>query len=226
MENNIIHVTKGIVVIKNILSLDEQLMVIDIIERNGKLKDENGNWNFKNHKGEPLRGREHRRLTYYPQNDAIFLLDISKRFKDIAESIDETLSFSSVTHMLTLWYPTAKGGGWHKDGNGGGSSDGDTGAPVFSLTIGNTCKFKYQLVGTKTKETVILNSGDIIIFGGPQREMYHSAASIEMGTFTDKQNFNARINLTFRTCTNFDENDEANAQTENYNKRAMDKYTT
>jgi len=127
------------------------------------------------------------------------------------------LVWAPFTHMLTLYYPSERGIGWHTDSYGG--NDGDEGAPVYSLTLGNSCIFEYKLVGTKTKLSVELHSGDIIVFGGPQRLMYHSVKSVKMGTFTLKENFNARINLTLRTCTGFTEEDEAKYQTDNYDKR-------
>lgn len=225
MENYVVNkLTSGIVVVKNILSLDEQLKLIDIVERHGNLKDENGNWNFKNNKGKSLRGREFERLTNYPNEDAKFLLEISEKFKIIVESADDTLTFKKVTHMLTLLYPTQRGGGWHVDGYGG--NDGDEGAPVYSLTIGNTCIFEYQLVGEEIKQKVELCSGDIIVFGGKQRLMYHMAKSILMNTFAHKPGFNARINLTFRTCSELTKDDDEKYKTENYNKRLMEKWNT
>lgn len=220
------HPTTGIVIIRKFLSLEEQLFLIDIIEKNGNFKDENGDWNFKNHLNKPLRGREYRRLSNYPTSDAKYLSEMTIKMKHITESIDDTLTFGPVTHMLSLWYPEKRGGGWHQDGNGGGSSDGDKNAPVYSLSLGNTSNFMYQYCGETAKHTVELCSGDIIIFGGPQREMWHMCKSIKMGTFNEKPNFNARINLTFRTCSEYSKEDDEQASTENYNKRVMEKYST
>jgi alkylated DNA repair dioxygenase AlkB len=226
MNNHIItQPTPGIVIVKNILTLEEQLKLIEIVERNGGLKDENSNWNFKNHVGISLRGRKFQRLSNYPSEDAEFLLKISENFKAIVEEADQTLIFKPVTHLLTLWYPNAKGGGWHKDDYSTPtkkSNDGDIGAPVYSLTVGNTCVFSYRLVGEKKGKHVIeLESGDIIVFGGPQREMYHQAAKIKLGTFLEKPGFDARINLTFRTCSDLNEEDDISFQTENYNVRKI-----
>ena len=198
------------------------MALIDLIERNGGLKDDNGLWNFKSGRNVPLRGRKFQRITNYSVNDAEFLLDIVKKFKVIVEEVDPSLTFDQVTHMLTLWYPDEKGMGWHKDGystKNRKSNDGDFGAPVYSLTLGNTCIFKYKLVGEKFVRSVELESGDIIVFGSDQREMYHQVSEVKCGTFKKKDGFDARINLTFRTCSDLTEEDDLDYQTENYNER-------
>ena len=102
----------GILVIRQVLSLEEQLRLIDIVERNGELNDNNGDWNFKNHLNVGIRGRSFKRINAYLDEDAKFLQECTERFKNITEQIDETLKFPPVTHMLTLWYPSAQGGGW------------------------------------------------------------------------------------------------------------------
>ena len=116
----------------------------------------------------------------------------------------------------------------HVDGEnkGGlyGGNDGDIGAPVYSLTLGNTCNFDFKLVKSKERQTVELRSGDIIIFGGPQRLMCHCCKNVILGSFTEKENFNARINLTFRTCSSLTEKDDDDYKTENYTKRMQEQW--
>ena len=119
--------TTGIVVCRNILTLDEQLRLIDIVERKAGLKDSNQQWNFLN-----KRGRYFGSLVAYPEADFIFLSECSEKFKTVVEQIDPTLVWPPTTHMLTWWYPTSNGMGWHSDSYGG--NDGDEGAPVYSLT--------------------------------------------------------------------------------------------
>ncbi len=204
--------TRGVVIIRNILSLEEQLRLIDIVERKGNLKDANGGWNYRG-----WRGRNFCGMTKYPADDVEYLARCAAKFKEVTEKEDNSLIWPSVTHLLTLWYPDTKGIGFHVDGYGG--NDGDIGAPVYSLTLGNSCIFEYKLIGADRKSKVELNSGDLIVFGGPQREMGHSVPSVRKGSFDEKVGFDARINLTFRTCTNFTEEDEAYYQTDVYAKR-------
>jgi hypothetical protein len=66
------------------------------------------------------------------------------------------------------------------------------------------------------KHSVELNSGDLIVFGGPQRMMVHQVKKINKGTFKEKPDFDARINLTFRTLSNFTAEDEEMYTTDSY----------
>jgi hypothetical protein len=111
---------------------------------------------------------------------------------------------------------------WHKDGYGG--NDGDIGAPVYSLTLGNSCIFEYKPIGNNGLISVTLDSGDLIVFGGPQREMRHRVKSVIKGSFDKIKGFDSRINMTFRTCTGFSEKDEEYFQTDVYLKRLQDKW--
>lgn len=197
----------GIVIVRNILSIEEQLKLIQIVEDAGGLKDTNGNWNFFGY-----RGRKFSNLNKYDDHVKLTM----SRIKTEVENIDSSLIWKPFTHMLTLFYPNGRGIGFHIDGHNG--NDGDKGAPVYSLTLGNSCIFEYKLVGTKDKISIELHSGDIIVFGGEQRLMYHSVKSVKQGSFTLKENFDARINLTLRTCTGFSEEDEIKYQTDQYVK--------
>lgn len=202
----------GIVIVRNILSISDQLKLINIIEEAGGLKNSDGKFNFFG-----LRGRRFNNLNKYDE----FVTLCMQKIKVIIEEIDKTLVWAPFTHMLTLYYPDAKGIGSHVDQYGG--NDGDQGAPVYSLTLGNSCTFEYKLVGTKKVIPVELHSGDIIVFGGEQRLMYHGVKCVKVNSFKLKENFNARINLTLRTCTGFTEEDEAMYQTDVYVKRILDK---
>ena len=211
--------TEGIVIIREIASLDEQLKLINLIMKNSKLKDTNGNWNMKS------RGRYFSKISKYPDEDAEYLKNCAQKFKTEVEKLDSSLSYLDVTHMLTLVYPSTQGIGWHRDSYGG--NDGDEGAPVYSFTLGNSCIFEYKLVNTKDVISVTLNSGDIIVFGGPQRLMWHRVKTVIKGSFDGlgkSENFDVRINLTLRTCTNFTDEQELEYQTENYVKRLAEKW--
>jgi len=108
--------------------------------------------------------------------------------------------------------------GWHKDGYGG--NDGDEDAPVYSLTVGNSCVFQWRPVddGSLT-ESAELRSGDVIVFGGPQRMMFHRVQKVLQGTF---QGFDARINITFRKLAEFTADDEKRFQTDVYQERIVE----
>ena len=220
------HPNDGIVIIRGALTLDEQLRVIDVSERNCRFKDAEGNWNFFG-----KRGREFMHLDKYTDKDgdSVFLKTCFERFKHIAVEADRSLDWASATHLLTFWYPSKQGIKWHIDSDKGGN-DGDPGAPVYSLTVGNTCVFEYYLVGgaEEAKEgekpkkcSVELASGDLIVFGGPQRLMMHQVKKIVRGSFIHKSDFDARLNLTYRTLSSFTEDDEEKYNTANYVSRLL-----
>lgn len=73
------------------------------------------------------------------------------------------------------------------------------GAPVVSLSIGDTARFLFG--GTKRKDPVdqlLLESGDAFVFGGPSRRRHHGVARILPGTAPAGLPFEGRLNLTFR----------------------------
>ena len=74
-----------------------------------------------------------------------------------------------------------------------------SGAPVVSISIGDAAKF--LLGGTKRKdpvEVVLLESGDVFVFGGPSRLRYHGVSRIFPGTAPAELGIAGRFNLTFR----------------------------
>lgn len=208
----------GIVIIRNILSIEDQIKLIDIVKRKGGLKDTDDKWNFFG-----KRGRCFSSLHNYPLEDFKFILDCCAKFKIQAENLDKTLIWKDVTHVLTLFYPDENGMGWHVDGFNG--NDGDEGAPVYSLTLGNTCIFQYKLVGTKKSVSVELHSGDLIVFGGPQRLMPHSVKKVISDSCQTIPHLNARVNLTFRTCTDLSLEMEEKYKTNNYVETLREKWS-
>jgi DNA oxidative demethylase len=71
-------------------------------------------------------------------------------------------------------------------------------APILSVSLGDSCRFRY---GGDTRagpsETLRLDSGDILVFGGPARKMFHGVDKILPGTST-LLSPPGRINLTLR----------------------------
>ena len=73
------------------------------------------------------------------------------------------------------------------------------GAPVVSLSIGDTARFLFG--GLKRKdpvEKILLESGDVFVFGGESRLRYHGVTRILPGTGPAALGFEGRLNLTFR----------------------------
>ncbi|AYC43337.1 alpha-ketoglutarate-dependent dioxygenase AlkB family protein [Streptomyces griseorubiginosus] len=84
--------------------------------------------------------------------------------------------------------------GMHRD------SDEKTDAPVVSLSLGDTCVFRFGNTGTRTKPytDVELRSGDLFVFGGPSRLAYHGVPRVHQGTAPPELGLTGRLNITLR----------------------------
>lgn len=74
-------------------------------------------------------------------------------------------------------------------------------APVISLSIGDTCRFRFGNPDTRNRpyEDIELRSGDLFIFGGPARLAYHGVLRVLPGTApADCGLERGRINITLR----------------------------
>ncbi|MCB1472748.1 MAG: alpha-ketoglutarate-dependent dioxygenase AlkB [Rhodobiaceae bacterium] len=78
-------------------------------------------------------------------------------------------------------------------------------APVVSVSLGDTCVFRYG--GTERKDptrSLKLNSGDVLVIGGAARPIHHGVDRIISGTSTLLSQ-PGRINLTLRRVDPVDE---------------------
>jgi alkylated DNA repair protein (DNA oxidative demethylase) len=99
---------------------------------------------------------------------------------------------------IVNWYSAASRMGLHQDKDESQASI-DAGAPVVSLSIGDTARFLFG--GLKRRDPVqpiFLESGDAFVFGGPSRLRYHGVSRILPGTGPGALGFAGRLNLTFR----------------------------
>jgi alkylated DNA repair protein (DNA oxidative demethylase) len=74
-------------------------------------------------------------------------------------------------------------------------------APVVSLSIGDTCVFRFGNAENRGKpyRDVELESGDLFVFGGPSRFAYHGVPKVCPGTGDPTTGLAAgRLNLTLR----------------------------
>lgn len=74
----------------------------------------------------------------------------------------------------------------------------DFAAPILSVSLGCSCRFRF---GGETRggptQSLVLESGDVLVFGGPSRKMFHGVDRILPATST-LLNPPGRINLTLR----------------------------
>jgi DNA oxidative demethylase len=88
--------------------------------------------------------------------------------------------------------------GLHQDKDEGAASIA-AGAPVVSISIGDTARFLFG--GLKRRDPVqslLLTSGDVFVFGGPARLRYHGVSRIVPGTAPPMLAMSGRFNMTFR----------------------------
>jgi len=214
MKGTITKVTDGVVIIENCLSMDQQQRLVKIITEYGNLFGPDGRPNFSD-----SRGRNYSNLDVYGEDDKQYMKKICEDTMKLVREADHTIPDSDVTHLLTIYYVTQKGMGMHKDD---GENDGDHDSPVISFTIGNSCIFEYKI--DDVKHSVQLNSGDVIVFGGPQRFMLHQVKKCLKGTSPKElQIDDVRINLTFRQAKSVIGKEEK-FSTENYLARLKEKY--
>lgn len=96
---------------------------------------------------------------------------------------------------LVNFYDDAARMGMHQD------KDEVSLAPVVSLSIGDTCTFRFGNTETRTKpyEDILLESGDLFVFGGPARLAFHGVTKVHPGTAPEGCRLDAgRINITMR----------------------------
>ncbi|MEP2942277.1 MAG: alpha-ketoglutarate-dependent dioxygenase AlkB [Hyphomicrobiales bacterium] len=97
---------------------------------------------------------------------------------------------------LVNFYDTTAKMGLHQD-----NDEQNFDAPVVSISLGDTCRFR---VGGTTRDektsSFKLQSGDVVVMGGESRLCFHGVDRIYPGTSTLLKN-GGRINLTLRRVT-------------------------
>ncbi|WP_030948934.1 alpha-ketoglutarate-dependent dioxygenase AlkB family protein [Streptomyces sp. NRRL S-646] len=106
---------------------------------------------------------------------------------DIAQSVSYDIA-------LINFYDGNARMGMHRD------SDENSDAPVVSLSLGDTCLFRFGNTETRTKPytDVELRSGDLFVFGGPSRLAHHGVPRVYAGTAPPELGLTGRLNITLR----------------------------
>ncbi len=99
---------------------------------------------------------------------------------------------------LINWYDAEGKMGLHQDKDEGAASI-EAGLPVVSVSVGDTARFLFGGLRRRDPvETILLESGDVFVFGGPARLRYHGVTRILPGTAPAGLALQGRFNLTFR----------------------------
>ncbi|CAH9145590.1 unnamed protein product [Cuscuta epithymum] len=119
------------------------------------------------------------------------------------KKIDAALPLLSPNICIVNFYTASGRLGLHQDKDESRKSI-DEGLPVVSFSIGDTAEFVYGSEKDIEKaKKVLLESGDVLIFGGKSRLIYHGVSSIISKTtpeyLLDETDLKpGRLNLTFR----------------------------
>jgi len=105
--------------------------------------------------------------------------------------------------IINYYGGRSNGMGWHVDADLDPphvSPEDAQGSAVVSLSIGDSCEFCYRGQGSRqVGQKVRLESGDVLVFGGPRRSVEHCVDGIHQGTRPPWLRMpRGRINITFR----------------------------
>jgi len=120
-------------------------------------------------------------------------------FRALAGEIADAAGMALHADLCILNYYDADGRmGLHQDKDESAGSIA-AGLPVVSVSLGDRARFLFG--GLKRRdpvESVLLESGDAFVFGGPARLRYHGVSRIVPGTAPPELQMSGRFNLTFR----------------------------
>jgi DNA alkylation damage repair protein AlkB len=149
-------------------------------------------------------GRHWNPLTYTYEatradHDDLPVASVPEEWVDLASAAASEAGFACRPDICLINFYQADGRmGLHQDKDESKASL-EAGAPVVSLSIGDTARFLFG--GTRRREPVqaiLLESGDAFVFGGEARLRYHGVTRIVPGTAPEALRLAGRFNLTFR----------------------------
>lgn len=120
--------------------------------------------------------------------------------------------------MVQLCYYTSRGRlGWHRD-RITGLTDAEQDAissAVISISLGDEAMFEYKQKIDDATQSIKLCSGDVLIFGGKSRMMWHQVSKVFANTCPKSLNmkdYKGRFNVTYREGAYYPENLGATVQ--------------
>ena len=120
-------------------------------------------------------------------------------FRSLAQHLAREAGMTLDADLCILNYYEADGRmGLHQDKDESEQSIA-AGLPVVSVSLGDTARFLFGGLRRKDPvESLMLESGDAFVFGGPARLRYHGVTRIVPGSAPPKLEMTGRFNLTFR----------------------------
>jgi DNA alkylation damage repair protein AlkB len=125
--------------------------------------------------------------------------ELPQDLASLAERAAADAGFSVKPDLCIVnWYRDSSKMGLHQDKDESETSLAE-GLPVVSLSIGDSAQFLFGGLRRRDPvERILLESGDVFVFGGPARLRYHGVTRILPGTAPPDLPFAGRLNLTFR----------------------------
>ncbi len=146
-------------------------------------------WNGKTYSYEPTRS----------DYDDLPAPPLPSAFRALAREVAEAAGMSIDADLCILNYYDVDGRmGLHQDKDEGADSLA-AGVPVVSVSLGDTARFLFG--GLKRRDpidSILLESGDAFVFGGPARLRYHGVSRIVPNTAPPELAMSGRFNLTLR----------------------------
>ena len=131
--------------------------------------------------------------------DGLEVPPLPESFRALARAGAEAAGMTLNPDLCILNYYDASGRmGLHQDKDESERSLA-AGLPVVSISVGDTARFLFG--GLRRRDPVaaiMLESGDVFVFGGPARLRYHGVSRLAPGTAPAELSLEGRINLTFR----------------------------
>lgn len=137
-----------------------------------------------------------------------WLGDLARRAVAVTLGDAEAANYKPDCALINYYAATAKMG-LHQD------KDERCSAPVVSLSLGDSCVFRFGNTDTRTRPYTDMNlqSGDLFVFGGPSRFAYHGVPKILPGTADPTLGMSAgRLNITIRVTGLIDGTPEQSSQ--------------
>ena len=149
-------------------------------------------------------GRHWNPLTYTYEStrtdyDSAAVQAVPAEWVALGSRLSADAGFTLVPDICLINFYDANGRmGLHQDKDEGAASLA-AGMPVVSLSLGDTARFLFGGLRRRDPvESLLLESGDAFIFGGPARLRYHGVSRIVPGTAPAALALQGRFNLTFR----------------------------
>jgi alkylated DNA repair dioxygenase AlkB len=119
-----------------------------------------------------------------------------------SRAADDAMPEFDATTVLVNFYKDGAEFKWHKDSEDPELVASRTGPPIVSFSVGLSADFGYKYSFEDPNHKVVrLNSGDVLLFGGPSRMIVHSVLNVYPGTMPGHlrgKMLNGRLNVTVR----------------------------